>query len=82
MVFIDVWEEPGAGTPYGVRMIPTQIFFDSEGQELFRHVGFYTRDIVAARLILRIGNPRLTARTTTRGGTPPCYLPVVFRTVR
>lgn len=41
--YIDVWKDRAAGTKYGVRAIPTQIFFDSSGKELFRHVGFYSR---------------------------------------
>lgn len=42
--FIDVWKNPEAGTQYGVEMIPTQIFFDADGKELFRHVGFYGKE--------------------------------------
>lgn len=38
--FIDVWENPNAGGLYGIRMIPTQIFFDASGNERFRHEGF------------------------------------------
>lgn len=34
---------------YSIRVIPTQIFFDSHGTELFRHEGFFSReDILAA----------------------------------
>ena len=29
---------------YGIRMIPTQIFYDAEGNELYRHEGFYGRE--------------------------------------
>jgi len=39
--FIDVWENKSAGEPYGIRMIPTQIFFDAAGKEVFRHEGFF-----------------------------------------
>src|SRR5450759_1217293 len=39
--FIDVWVNPDAGKPYGIELIPTQIFFDASGKELFRHVGFF-----------------------------------------
>lgn len=47
--YIDVWKDRAAGTKYGVRAIPTQIFYDSSGKELFRHVGFYSKkDILAA----------------------------------
>ncbi|HPD31478.1 MAG TPA: thioredoxin family protein [Phycisphaerae bacterium] len=42
--FIDVWENPNAGNLYRIRMIPTQIFYDSSGKELFRHEGFYGRE--------------------------------------
>jgi thioredoxin 1 len=42
--FIDVWENPDAGKQYGVRKIPTQIFYDAAGKELFRHEGFLGRD--------------------------------------
>jgi thioredoxin 1 len=41
--YIDVWEDRAAGAKYGVRAIPTQIFFDSKGREVFRHVGFYSK---------------------------------------
>lgn len=42
--FIDVWENPDAGKAYRIKLIPTQIFFDAEGNELFRHQGFYSRE--------------------------------------
>lgn len=41
VVFIDVWENPSMGPQYGIRMIPTQIFFDAAGKEVFRHEGFF-----------------------------------------
>jgi thioredoxin 1 len=47
--FIDVWENPDAGKPYGIEMIPTQIFFDAEGKELFRHVGFFAKEDILAK---------------------------------
>lgn len=47
--FIDVWENEGATEEYGIRMIPTQIFFDAEGNELFRHEGFYGRADMLAK---------------------------------
>ena len=42
--FIDVWKNPDAGKKYGIRIIPTQIFFDVAGKELFRHKGFFSRE--------------------------------------
>lgn len=44
VVFIDVWKDPKAGKPYGIRLIPTQIFFDRSGKEVFRHEGFFSRE--------------------------------------
>ncbi|SDB53555.1 Thioredoxin [Desulfonatronum thiosulfatophilum] len=41
--FIDVWKNPAAGRQFSVRMIPTQIFYDAEGKELFRHEGFMSK---------------------------------------
>lgn len=42
--FIDVWKNPEAGALYKINLIPTQIFFDADGKELFRHEGFYSRE--------------------------------------
>ena len=47
--FIDVWKNPDAGDQYGVRVIPTQIFFDAQGQELFRHEGFFGKEDMLAK---------------------------------
>ncbi len=49
--FIDVWENPDAGRGYGVQMIPTQIFFDANGKELFRHSGFFGKEEILAKWI-------------------------------
>lgn len=54
--FIDVWKNPQAGEPYGVRIIPTQIFFDRDGKEVWRHEGFLPKaDIVAKLKELGVG---------------------------
>jgi thioredoxin 1 len=46
--FIDVWKTPDAGKAYHINLIPTQIFFDAVGKELFRHEGFFSKaDILA-----------------------------------
>jgi len=47
--FIDVWKDPAAGTKYGIEQIPTQIFFDAEGKERFRHVGFFGKEGILAK---------------------------------
>ena len=46
--FIDVWKNPDAGKQYKIEVIPTQIFYDTTGKELFRHIGFIAKaDILA-----------------------------------
>jgi thioredoxin 1 len=43
VVFIDVWERREEGERYGIRLIPTQIFYGAAGKELFRHEGFFAK---------------------------------------
>jgi thioredoxin 1 len=40
IVFIDVWENRQQGPRFKIRAIPTQIFFNEKGEEVYRHVGF------------------------------------------
>jgi len=40
IVFIDVWENLNVTGQFGIRTIPTQIFYDAEGNEQLRHEGF------------------------------------------
>ena len=47
--FVDVWLDPGAGKQYGVEMIPTQIFYDADGKELFRHTGFFGKEDILGK---------------------------------
>ncbi len=42
--FVDVWENRAAGAQYGIRVIPTQIFYDPSGKELDRHEGFLSKE--------------------------------------
>lgn len=42
--FVDVWKNPNAGQKYGVRSIPTQIFYDASGKELGRHMGYISKE--------------------------------------
>ena len=44
VIFIDVWKDRTAGRKYGIRLIPTQIFFDAQGKELGRHEGFIGKE--------------------------------------
>ena len=47
--FIDVWKNPDAGKQYKIEVIPTQIFYDATGKELFRHIGFYAKTDILAK---------------------------------
>ena len=47
--FIDVWKNPEEGRRYGARSIPCQIFFDEQGQERFRHMGFFSKQEILAK---------------------------------
>jgi len=48
IVFIDVWKNKEQARRFGIRAIPTQVFFNEEGKEVYRHVGFMAeKDIVA-----------------------------------
>ncbi|MCX6094888.1 MAG: thioredoxin family protein [Candidatus Bipolaricaulota bacterium] len=46
---IDVWVNPDQGKEYNVRIIPTQIFYDAQGRELYRHVGFYSKEEILSK---------------------------------
>jgi thioredoxin 1 len=43
VVFHDVWTKEGEpfGKKYRIRVIPTQIFLDKDGNEYYRHEGFF-----------------------------------------
>lgn len=50
VVFIDVWENPDAGSKFGIRAIPTQIFYNAQGTEFSRHEGFMDKAAIVAIL--------------------------------
>ena len=50
IIFIDVRENPEQAGRFGISTIPTQIFFDTKGQELYRHVGFMSEEAIVAQL--------------------------------
>ena len=47
--FMDIRKEPPLAQVYSVRVMPTQIFFDTSGKELFRHEGFYSKDDILSK---------------------------------
>lgn len=50
IIFIDVWENNQAGKQFGINTIPTQIFYDANGKEVLRHVGFFDKAGIVAEL--------------------------------
>jgi thioredoxin 1 len=44
--FIDIKKDKQSARKYGITMIPTQIFFDAEGKEKYRHVGFLSAESI------------------------------------
>ena len=50
IVFIDVWENNEKAREFGISAIPTQIFFDADGKEVFRHTGFSSEEDIVAQL--------------------------------
>ncbi len=50
VVFVHVRKEQILAARYGVQSIPVQIFFDKDGNEVFRHVGFFPKQQITAKL--------------------------------
>ena len=50
IIFLDVWEDQAPAKRFGIRTIPTQIFFDKAGKEVYRHVGFLSEEEIVRRL--------------------------------
>jgi thioredoxin 1 len=48
--FIDVWENKEQGARFGLKLIPTQIFYDKKGTEVYRHEGFMDKASIRTRL--------------------------------
>jgi thioredoxin 1 len=53
--FIDVWKNPAAGQPYNIRLIPTQILYDRDGNEVWRHEGFISKADLKALFAEKVG---------------------------
>ena len=56
IIFLDVWKDPGLGKKFGIRAIPTQIFYDKEGKEAYRHLGFMDEKSIVA-MLQKLGVP-------------------------
>ncbi len=49
VIFFDVWEDAAPARHFGIRAIPTQIFFDKKGKEIYRHEGFLSEEEIVRR---------------------------------
>jgi thioredoxin 1 len=49
VVFLDVWKDRAPVKRFGIRAIPTQIFFDKDGKETYRHEGFLSEKEIVSR---------------------------------
>jgi len=50
IVFIDVWEHREQASRFKIRAIPTQIFYDKDSKEMYRHVGFMSEKEIIRQL--------------------------------
>lgn len=50
VLFVDVWKDNAIGGRYGVQMIPTQVFFNAQGKEIKRHMGFMEKTDILKEL--------------------------------
>ncbi len=63
IVFIDVWEDPRQAKRFKVRMIPTQIFFNEKGEEIYRHVGFLDESSIIRQMTeMGVAEPDLKSK--------------------
>ena len=47
---IDIGDQPDMADQYDIQAIPTQIFIDAKGKEVFRHEGFMPKEDIVAKL--------------------------------
>lgn len=50
IVFIDVHEKTEMAKPFALMAIPTQVLYDRQGKEVFRHVGFLDKKALVEQL--------------------------------
>jgi thioredoxin 1 len=48
--FVDVWKQTDVANQYRITLIPTQVFFDSSGNEVTRHTGFWPKEEILTQL--------------------------------
>jgi thioredoxin 1 len=61
VIFIDVWEHRDQAQRFGIRAIPTQIFYDRQGREVSRHMGFLDKQSIIS-VFQKLGVPSEAGR--------------------
>ena len=50
ILFLPVGEQQILAARYNIQSIPVQVFFDKDGKEFFRHIGFFAKEQMVAKL--------------------------------
>jgi thioredoxin 1 len=50
VIIIDVWEMPQLAREYRIQLIPTLVFWDPSGKEVFRHMGAWDKNSMVEKL--------------------------------
>ncbi|MHC4591330.1 MAG: thioredoxin family protein [Planctomycetota bacterium] len=56
ILVIDIDDHPGLAQECDIQTIPSQIFYDAQGKEVYRHEGFMPREDIAEQLVALGGN--------------------------
>ncbi len=63
--FVDIWKYTDQGQRFRITTIPTQIFYDQNGVEVFRHAGFLDK-----KAIVEILDELLEKQSSAFSGSP------------
>jgi len=55
ILFVDVKKDREMARKFDIRAIPTQVFFDTSGKEVFRHAGFLDQKTIEGKLDTLLG---------------------------
>lgn len=50
VLFVDVTKDRESARKFNIRAIPTQIFFDATGKEVWRHAGFLQKNVIIKKI--------------------------------
>ncbi|HHB77030.1 MAG TPA: thioredoxin [Desulfobulbus sp.] len=55
ILFVDVMKDREMARKFNIRAIPTQVFFDTSGKEVWRHAGFLDQKTIEGKLNTLLG---------------------------